>query len=100
MRRIIYAPPVAGVATSQPPAPTARPMSRRRGRRGGGEYGRRGGGRLVSNPLIVVAILLFVVGLLGTVVHVQNVAIPPEIGIWSLICSNVLLLIGAFSREM
>lgn len=74
-------------------------MSRRRGRRAGGEYGRRGG-RLVSNPLIVVAILLLVVGLLGTVVHVQNIAIPPEIGVWSLICSNVLLLIGAFSREM
>ncbi len=48
----------------------------------------------------MVAFVLFVVGLRGTVVHIQNLVIPQEIAIWSLICSNILLLIGAFSREM
>jgi hypothetical protein len=75
-------------------------MSRRRSRRSGSEYSRRRGERLVSRPLIVVGLLLFVVGVLGTVVHVQGLAIPQDLGIWSLICSNLLLLIGAFSREM
>jgi hypothetical protein len=75
-------------------------MSRRRYRRGGAEAGRRRGARLVSTPLILVALVLFVVGLLGTVIHVQSLVIPQDIGIWSLICSNLLLLIGAFSREM
>ncbi|HEX6607013.1 MAG TPA: hypothetical protein VF276_08880 [Chloroflexia bacterium] len=70
--------------------------SRRRSRSGS----RGAPARLVSNPLIVVALALFVVGLLGTVVHVSSLPIPQDIGIWSLITSNVLLLIGAFSREM
>ena len=74
--------------------------SRRRTRRGSrSETGRRAG-RLVSNPLIVVAVALFIVGLLGTVIHVSSLPIPQEIGIWSLITSNILLIIGAFSREM
>ncbi len=60
----------------------------------------RRGARLVSRPIFVAALLLFALGLLGTVVHVQGLAIPSDIGIWSLICSNVLLFIGAFSREM
>ena len=70
--------------------------SRRRPRRGS----RSEAARLVSNPLILVAVALFVVGLLGTVVHVSSLPISQDIGIWSLITSNVLLLIGAFSREM
>jgi hypothetical protein len=74
---------------------------RRRTRRSSGSTG---GGRrdkrLVSNPLIIVAILLFAVGLLGTVVQVEGIAIPQNLGIWSLICSNLLLIVGAFSREM
>lgn len=74
-------------------------MRRRRSRHSGEAYGRRGG-RRVSNPLIIVALLLFVVGLLGTLVHVQGVVVPAPIGEWSLICSNLLLLVGAFSREM
>ncbi|HMA35770.1 MAG TPA: hypothetical protein VKY74_14995 [Chloroflexia bacterium] len=74
---------------------------RRRSRRGGrGEGGGRRGGRLVSNPLILVGIGLFVVGLLGTVVHIASIPISSELGTWSLICSNILLIIGAFSREM
>jgi hypothetical protein len=74
--------------------------SRRRTRRTNRASPGRRAGRLVSNPLIVVAVALFVVGLLGTVVHVSSVPIPQEIGIWSLISSNILLIIGAFSREM
>ena len=70
--------------------------SRRRPRRAS----RSEAARLVSNPLILVAVALFVVGLLGTVVHVSSLPISQDIGIWSLITSNVLLLIGAFSREM
>jgi hypothetical protein len=31
---------------------------------------------------------------------VSSLPIPQEIGIWSLITSNILLIIGAFSREM
>jgi hypothetical protein len=74
-------------------------MSRYSRRRSG--RGSRGApARLVSNPLIIVALALFVVGLLGTVVHVSSLPIPQDIGIWSLITSNILLLIGAFSREM
>ncbi len=72
-------------------------MARRR--RGRGPL-RSGGQRLVSRPLIVVGGLLFVVGLLGTVLPVASVPVPQNIGIWCLVCSNVLLLVGAFSREM
>jgi hypothetical protein len=74
--------------------------SRRRTRRGSRSEAGRRAGRLVSNPLIVVAVALFVVGVLGTVVHVSGLPISQEIGIWSLISSNILLIIGAFSREM
>jgi len=55
---------------------------------------------LVSRPLILVGGGLFIVGLLGTVLPVASVPVPQTIGIWCLICSNVLLLVGAFSREM
>jgi hypothetical protein len=74
--------------------------SRRRTRRSSRDEAGRRAGRLVSNPLIVVAVALFIVGLLGTVIHVSGLPIPQDIGIWSLITSNILLLIGAFSREM
>jgi len=60
----------------------------------------RRGARLVSRPIFAAALLLFALGLLGTVVRVQGLAVPGDIGVWSLICSNVLLLVGAFSREM
>ncbi|HUS14685.1 MAG TPA: hypothetical protein VM536_06660 [Chloroflexia bacterium] len=75
-------------------------MRRRRYSRDSSRRSGRGAARLVSNPLIVVAVLLFVVGLLGTVVEVSTLRVPQTIGIWSLICSNALLIIGAFSREM
>lgn len=75
-------------------------MSRRRSRRWGREYGGGRGQRRVSNPLIIVAVLLFAVGLLGTVIHVPSLVVPPDVAVWSLICSNLLLLVGAFSREM
>jgi hypothetical protein len=55
---------------------------------------------LVSRPLIVVGIVLFLVGVFGTVLPLATFPIPPTVGIWSLICSNVLLIVGAFSREM
>jgi len=69
-------------------------------RRRGRSSVRSGGARLVSRPLILVGGGLFIVGLLGTVLPVASVPVPQTIGIWCLICSNVLLLVGAFSREM
>lgn len=72
-------------------------MRRRRSR---SSRGPRRGERLVSTPLIVVAALLFGVGLLGTVLPVAAMPVAHDIGVWSLICSNVLLFVGAFSREM
>jgi hypothetical protein len=42
---------------------------------------RRPGARLVSNPLILVATALLVAGLLGTVVHVGGVTVPPDLAV-------------------
>ena len=44
---------------------------------------------------VVVAALLLIIGLLGTVIRVPGINVPNNLAVWALIVSSVLLILGS-----
>lgn len=55
-----------------------------------------------SQTVVIIAVVLLVIGLLGTVLRgtLTVVNVPGDLAIWALIGSSILLLIGSLFRGM